>query len=308
MMIRLARNPVGVLQSLAGVWVLVSLAASVRGEQPATQPAARDTPTPYKLERFSKDEPLWEGWVVRIDLTDPRLTVAIGTGGPDPDGDGPWETILTPTTKIARTNDFDLAINTVFFMNDRKGRPATVKYAEGDPAASTSILASDGKIITQRRTGSPVLFDSRNIASIGTLNAVPPDSKVVVSGNSQIVFRGKSVETKPGGERAPRSAIGTADMGKTLILFVVDGRRESWSVGMTMQELAQTMADLGCDAAVNLDGGGSTTLVAKRPGDTGPVWQTVNTPSDGSQLPIPLSIERPVPYVLGFRWASQAQP
>ena len=282
------------------VFLLLALATFLRAETPVSQPTTQ--PTPYKLERFSKDDPTWEGWVVRIDLTDPKLQVAIGTGGPDPDGNGPWETILTPTTKIAKAHDFDLAINTVFFMNERKGRPATVKYAEGDAAASTALIASDGKIITQRRTGSPILFDKNNIASIGTLNVVPPDSQAVVAGNTQIVFRGKPVDIQPGGERAPRTAIGTADMGKTLILFVIDGRRESWSVGMTMHELAQTMADLGCDHAVNMDGGGSTTLVAKRPTDTGPTWQTVNTPSDGSQLPIPLSIERPVPYVLGFRW------
>lgn len=288
------------------VFLLIALASVAHAESPETQPTTR--PAPYKLERFSKQDPAWEGWVVRIDLTDPTLKVAIGTGGPDPDADGPWETILTPTSKIAKANDFDLAINTVFFMNDRKGRPANVKYVEGDPAASTALIAQDGKILTQRRTGTPVLFDKHNIASIGSLNVVPPDSSVVVSGNQQIVFRGKPVDIKPGGERAPRTAIGTADMGKTLILFVVDGRRERWSVGMTMRELAQTMADLGCDHAVNMDGGGSTTLVTKRPGENGPEWKPLNTPSDGSQLPLPLSIERPVPYVLGFRWTAQAHP
>lgn len=292
-----------------GIVLLMICTAMVSAETPATGPATpTPQPTPYKVERFTKDDPLWEGWVVRIDLTDPTLQVRIGTGGPDPDGQGPWETILTPTSKIAQANDFDLAINTVFFMNDRRGRPATVKYVEGDPAASTGLIAQDGKIMTQRRTGSPVLFDKNNLASIGTLNAVPSDSSVVVSGNQQIVFRSKPVDIKPGGERAPRTAIGTADHGKTLILFVVDGRREQWSVGMTMAELAQTMADLGCQHAVNLDGGGSTTLVAKRRSDSGVAWKPLNTPSDGSQLPIPLSMERPVPYVLGFRWTQQTPP
>lgn len=263
---------------------------------------------PCDIQRFSRQDPRWEGWVVRIDLTDPNLNVELGIGGPDPDGPGPWETVLSPTSKIARTHNFDLAINTVFFVNERKDRPEDVKYAEGDPAVSVSIVARDGKILTARRGGSPILFDKNNLASIGSLNAIPPDSKVVVSGNQQIVFRGKPVSIPPGGERAPRTAIGTAQNGKQLIIFVIDGRRPSWSVGMTLAELAQTLTDLGCEHAINLDGGGSTTLVVKHITPSGPEWRPLNTPSDGSQLPIPLSIERPVPYVLGFRWDSQTNP
>ena len=59
------------------------------------------------------------------------------------------------------------------------------------------------------------------------------------------------------------------------------------------------MIRLGCTSALNLDGGGSSTMVRKfGPKD----WRVVNTPSDGSQLEfIPLSIERPVANVLGIR-------
>lgn len=58
--------------------------------------------------------------------------------------------------------------------------------------------------------------------------------------------------------RHPRSAVGiTAD--RHLILLTVDGRTE-WASGMTCEELAQTMGQLGCPDALNLDGGGSTTL------------------------------------------------
>lgn len=277
-------------------------AEQIASNPPSTQPTGVNLPC--NIQRFSCQDPRWEGWIVRMDLTDPNLHVELGVGGPDPDGSGPWETVLSPTSKIAQNRNFDLAINTVFFANERKDRPEAIKYAEGDPAASVSIVAFNGKILTAHRGGSPILFDKNNRASIGSLNAVPPDSKVVVSGNQQIVFRGKPVSIPPGGERAPRTAIGTANNGKQLIIFVIDGRRPSWSVGMTLTELAQTLADLGCEHAINLDGGGSTTLVVKRMTSSGPEWKPLNTPSDGSQLPIPLSIERPVPYVLGFRWSS----
>lgn len=64
------------------------------------------------------------------------------------------------------------------------------------------------------------------------------------------------------GERAlprhPRSAIGFND--RFFFMVVVDGRRESISLGMTYPELAELMRQLGCVDAMNLDGGGSTTL------------------------------------------------
>ena len=57
----------------------------------------------------------------------------------------------------------------------------------------------------------------------------------------------------------PRAAIG--QLGPLEYVFVVvDGRQEN-SDGMTLETLAQTMADLGCTQAYNLDGGNSATLV-----------------------------------------------
>lgn len=60
--------------------------------------------------------------------------------------------------------------------------------------------------------------------------------------------------------REPRSAIGyTAD--GTAILLVVDGRAPEFSLGVSLQELAQIMKEIGAVEALNLDGGGSSALV-----------------------------------------------
>lgn len=57
----------------------------------------------------------------------------------------------------------------------------------------------------------------------------------------------------------PRTAIGvTAD--QKLIIAVVDGRQPKFSEGMHLDELAELMILAGCVEAINLDGGGSTTL------------------------------------------------
>ncbi|MGZ6670843.1 MAG: phosphodiester glycosidase family protein [Solirubrobacteraceae bacterium] len=60
-------------------------------------------------------------------------------------------------------------------------------------------------------------------------------------------------------ERHPRAALGVSD--DALIAVACDGRRTGVDAGLSMLELAQVMVGLGARHAINLDGGGSTTLV-----------------------------------------------
>jgi hypothetical protein len=78
--------------------------------------------------------------------------------------------------------------------------------------------------------------------------------------------------------RNPRTAIGFDAAGTTAYLVVVDGR-QSHSTGMTLPELGELMAQLGADDALNLDGGGSSEMVARLPGDA--TTSILNSPSDG---------------------------
>lgn len=77
--------------------------------------------------------------------------------------------------------------------------------------------------------------------------------------------------------RHPRSAIGIKPNGK-IILLTVDGRQEN-SAGMSLHELTKVMKWLGCTSAINLDGGGSTTLWVKDSTANG----VVNYPSDNKK-------------------------
>lgn len=77
--------------------------------------------------------------------------------------------------------------------------------------------------------------------------------------------------------RTARTAVGlTKDGG--YVLVSIDGRRPGYSSGATLTELAVTMRELGVIEALNLDGGGSTTLWLK--------GHTVNRPSDGRERPV----------------------
>lgn len=100
--------------------------------------------------------------------------------------------------------------------------------------------------------------------------------QMAISGNHFLVHNGV-IRAVDDTILAPRTAVGVdADTGEVLLL-VVDGRSER-SRGYTMVELADLMVDLGADEAVNLDGGGSSTMVGRnRRGATA----VLNTPSDG---------------------------
>lgn len=139
------------------------------------------------------------------------------------------------------------------FGSDRRGDAAALK-----PGASVTLLAKvtniDG-VIEECVGGGPLLVE---------------DGRVVVDDESE-GFGRSFVRT-----RHPRTAIGLSKDGRTVHMVTVDGRQPEISIGHSLQELAQYMADLGCDKAINLDGGGSTTMivrgeVANKPSDrTGP--------------------------------------
>ena len=79
--------------------------------------------------------------------------------------------------------------------------------------------------------------------------------------------------------RHPRTAVGIAREGRRLLLVVVDGRQKGYSDGMSLRELANLMRHLGARDAINLDGGGSTTLVYADPDSSGRL-RIANRPSD----------------------------
>jgi hypothetical protein len=71
--------------------------------------------------------------------------------------------------------------------------------------------------------------------------------------------------------RQPRTLAGVRGDG-SLLLVTVDGRAPGWSAGMTLREAARLMRSLGAQNALNLDGGGSSTMTVR--------GEVVNRPSD----------------------------
>jgi len=92
-----------------------------------------------------------------------------------------------------------------------------------------------------------------------------------LGGGPILLHEGKASNWEHRPQRHPRTAIGWNR--ESLFLVVVDGRQKGLSIGMNYTELSSLMVRLGCTEAMNLDGGGSSTL-----------WlggEVMNSPSDG---------------------------
>ena len=109
------------------------------------------------------------------------------------------------------------------------------------------------------------------------------DVKAAVGGNHVLVKDGQ-VQHSTDLSAHPRTAVGFSADGRTMHLLTVDGRQAD-SRGVTLDELGAMMAELGAANALNLDGGGSSTLLAREPGQAG--VQVENSPSDGGERPVP---------------------
>jgi hypothetical protein len=116
-------------------------------------------------------------------------------------------------------------------------------------------------------------------AHVGINLSVSPDLsniQTALGGGPALVKNGKNLQQQQTGktdslrQRNPRTVIGWND--REFFMVVVDGRKPDLSVGMTFQELAALMMRLGCKEAMNLDGGGSTTMWLE--------GKIVNHPSD----------------------------
>ena len=153
-------------------------------------------------------------------------------------------------------------------------------------------------------------YGSLLIAGNNQVDILPPpisdtrlaDVENALGGMHILVLHGKNraavVEpTLPSDFTAPdsRTAIGLSRDRKTMWFIVVDGRDSKRTEGMTLAELANFSITLGCDKLLNMDGGGSTTLVLQDPAHKR--FREVNQPV-GKKI---LGTMRPVGANLGVR-------
>jgi hypothetical protein len=119
------------------------------------------------------------------------------------------------------------------------------------------------------------------------INWVAGNAQFVVSGIRILVDNNTIVEGLEDSDSDPRTAVGVSEDGHHLIIVIVDGRQLGYSQGATLQELAEIMIEYGAHRAMELDGGGSSTLVIE--GENGqPVLlnSPVHQGLDGNERPV----------------------
>ncbi len=204
-----------------------------------------------------------------------------------------------PELKVATVNSPSVEADRVGVYTPDWGRTVGDRVTDGQRKRVREVVVDKGRVVRNRTKLSNnqkihgVVLIGRDKAAkrlarleVGSklrvaykLKGNPP---VALTGNKQLLDeRIRTVVDDR--EMHPRTAVGIDRDTNSVLLLVIDGR-QSFSRGYTMVELANLMLELGAEDALNLDGGGSSTMVGLRPDG---LLSVLNSPSDGQQRLVP---------------------
>ncbi|MCG6158211.1 phosphodiester glycosidase family protein [Rubinisphaera margarita] len=244
-------------------------------------------------EQRQEPRPLATSYM-RVDLHSSLIDLFVMVGD-DPDGDGPAEATLTMPVDLMNQGDALAAVNANAFS---KVHPEDrfLPWSEGMHVNMIGMAVSDGQFCSPldnpRYSNSQVAFwiNALRVPQISR-PAESVDVRQAVGDFCAVLIQDGQLIPEEGGPRHPRTALGFDESDRFLLLVVVDGRRDGYSDGMTMHELARLLQDHGCRHAINLDGGGSSIMLHREQKSEVPV--TVNRPSS--------DVHRPIPAMIGVR-------
>jgi exopolysaccharide biosynthesis protein len=199
----------------------------------------------------------------------------------------------SPRVKIGGTGIYNRRFGRAVgygWTDEQRRQVRWVQVVNGKVVANRTSLPDKGRIVgTYLIARGDRAEDKLGALTVGTRVRVRRhlDGQVAmaITGNA-ILLKKRQVLASDDSQMHPRTAVGVDRDRKALIILVVEGR-QSFSRGYTMVELARTLKRLGAEDALNLDGGGSTTLAAVRRG----TLRVLNSPSDGVQRRVPNGLE-----------------
>ena len=280
------------------IWIAITAATILAIAAGGMAIYSRGRPMPVPLK-----EKLFNGVTYsRIVRWSPRplmihvITLDMKAGGvrvlvTPPDENGSDRPLRARTTsEFLQQFGVQVAINGDGFSPWWSNSPIDFYPHDGDPVAPRGVAASRGKLYWTSHEQVPTLYVTyRNLFSFDA----PANPYNAISGETLLLTGGNLIPDLDNTALQPRSAVGYSKNGRYLYLVVVDGRQPLYSEGMTVRELAQLMQSIGASYAMNLDGGGSSTLVVQ--GANGQP-RILNSPID-SNIP---GRERPVANHLGI--------
>lgn len=202
--------------------------------------------------------------VITIDLRTPSISFFV-TPRAAPYG---MELRGSTTSQFLVREHVQLAINGDFFLPWWSDGPDSFYPHSGQPVDVLGVGVSGGEAYGRRVAPfSSLVFAPDGAVSIVEITdpAAPfPPARQAISGKQLIVRDGVPTFATRASEQArlrhPRTAAALDRSRNTLFLFTVDGRQPGYSEGATLAELASLVIEHGGDLALNLDGGGSTSV------------------------------------------------
>jgi exopolysaccharide biosynthesis protein len=223
--------------------------------------------------------------IVSINMSNPDLRVIITPGDPNTD----YPLTAETTSDFLEESGALVAVNGDGFTPWYYNSPLDYYPHPGDPVRPNGLAASEGVQYSQSNGGPTLYISAENEVSFELIN----DSIYnAISGDFMLVTGDAPVEGLDDNRLAPRTAIGYDAYDNRLILVVIDGRQPFYSQGVTLADLADLLLYYGATEAMSMDGGGSSTMVIRRP--LGP--ELMNSPIEGY---IP-GRQRPVANHLGI--------
>lgn len=201
--------------------------------------------------------------IISVDLEAQGIAFGVTPGDPSQG----MEHVARRTSAMLAESRAQIAINASYFLPFKGGSKGGDDYYphEGQPVNVSGAAISGGQVV------SPVETDIDDRVEAMVCFAGPRveivDGQMCPKGFSDGVAAGPRLLTEGRIEQlpaplAPRTAIGLSADRKRAWLVVVDGRQPD-AVGASLPELAELFADLGASDALNLDGGGSSTLAVE---------------------------------------------
>ncbi|MFH2037967.1 MAG: phosphodiester glycosidase family protein [Chloroflexota bacterium] len=207
--------------------------------------------------RFHLKPRLLIAHIITVDLNTPGLEFLVTPG--DPNSEFPLT--ARTTSEFAKQFDLQVAINGDGFTPWYSNSILSYYPHPGDGVVPNGNAISQG-VMYHGGSNQPTFYIT---ASNQVSFTLPGDERTynAISGDSMIVINKEAVPGLDDVVAAPRTAIGIDGAGSKLVIVVVDGRQFLYSQGATMSELAEILILYGADTAMNLDGGGSSTLVVE---------------------------------------------
>lgn len=255
------------LRTLIALAMLLPLIlyAIFTGQRPPREPMVQPLFTGITYERQVRDRPRpLMIHLLTVDLTVPEVQVIV-SGGVETDT-VTNETIARTTSEFLQESGVQIAVNGSFFFPFREKTPWDYAPHSGDRVFVLGQAIAAGKRYAEpRKPWHPFCILSTGKVLISAQYTCPQKTEFALAGGPLLLLAGEPVDFHAfvGNFDKPyaRLLIATNATGDKLWLIAVDGKQPFYSDGMTLAETVEFLQELGVTQALNLDGGGSTTLV-----------------------------------------------